>query len=316
MSIQLNYNEDFSEGLKRLMIDECRTAINYLSKASSVEEKHEAVHEARKAFKKIRASLRLVRDHIDYYQEENTWFRDRGREVSEVRDATAHFELLEVLKEQYGSELYENTFNDLHKELQQHREKLAEITFHEKDRLPELQQAVEEKVKKIPGWPIEIQNFDEIRPSIKRVYKRGYKALQKSLESGEVKDFHEWRKRAKYLRYQIDILNRLWPQVFTVYEDELHDITDFTGTVNDIQNLQITVQNLDEPFSSRDEKMLFDAITRKHEKSMKKHALLKGRKFYVDSPSDFCDRMEVYWNTHQEEMGHEDLPRAVQLEST
>jgi len=316
MSIQLAYNEDFSEGLKRLMIEECRTAIKYSSKVSSDEEKHKAVHEARKAFKKVRACLRLVRDHIDYYKEENAWFRDRGSEISDVRDTTANIETLNVLKEQYDSELYENAFNDLYKKLEQQRQRSAENAFHKDNQVEKLREAVERKIKSIPGWPLDIQSFNDIRPSIKRTYKRGYKGLRKSLKTREIKDFHEWRKRVKYLRYQIDILNRLWPPVFEVYEDELHDITDFTGTLNDLNNLQLTIQELDEPFKDRDEKMLFNAIKQKHEEVIKKHSLLKGKKFYFDSPSDFCDRMEIYWETHREIMQRKNLPKPAQLEST
>lgn len=316
MSIQLTYNEEFSKGLKRLIIEECKTAIRYLGEADSKEGKHKAVHEVRKAFKKIRACLRLVRDNIDYYKEENVWFRDWARQISDIRDATANIEILDALEKQYNSELYENAFDKLRKKLILQRKEYAKEVFNNDKRIKKLHQAVKEKIEVIPGWPLHIQSFDDIRPSIKRTYKRGYKGIQKAGETGEVKDFHEWRKRAKYLRYQIDVLNRLWPQVLEVYEDELHDITDFTGTINDLNNLQRTINDLDEPFESREEKMLFDAIKKNHEDVMKKHSLLKGRKFYFDTPTTFCDRMEVYWETHQEVIQRENLPHSALLEST
>lgn len=315
MSIQLRYDEDFSKGLKRLMIEECKTAIGYLDKSQTDEEKHQAVHEVRKAFKKIRGCLRLVRDHIDYYKEENVWFRDWAREISDIRDATANIEILDALEKQYDSELYENAFDKLHKKLLQQREDYAEGAFHNDNLLKNLRQAIEEKVEVIPGWPLNIQTFDDIRPSLKRTYKRGYKGVKKAAKTGKIEDFHEWRKRAKYLRYQIDVLNRTWPNMLEVYEDELHDITDFTGTLNDLQNLQHTINDLEEPFESREEKMLFNAITQKHKKVMKRHALLKGKKCYFDDPSKFCDRMKVFWDTHLEVMQREDLPQTTQLES-
>lgn len=316
MSIQLDYNEEFSKGLKRLMIEECKTAIRYLGKASKDEEKHKAVHEARKAFKKIRACLRLVRDHIDYYHEENRWFRDRGKEISDIRDATANIEVFFVLKNQYDFELYENAFNTLLKKLKQKRKKLIKPAFHNNNILAKLRNAVEKKADSIPGWPLDIQSFDDIYPGIKRTYKRGLKGLKNARKTEEVKDFHEWRKRAKYLRYQIDFLNRLWPQVLEAYEDEMHDITDLTGTINDLQNLRFTIRKFVNPFESREEKMLFDAILQKHENLMKKHSLLKGRKFYFDSPSDFTDRIETYWEIHQEEIKTENLPEPDHILST
>jgi len=314
MSIQLNYNEDFSKGLKRLMIEECNTALKYLEEANDSEKRHKAVHEARKAFKKIRACLRLVRDQVDYYDEQNAWFRDRGREISDIRDATAHLEVMAMLEEQYDDQLYKNSFDKLQKKLENYREQLAEKVFNQDEQLKSIRDALKEKVETIPGWPLDIQSFDDIRPSIKRTYKRGCKGLQQSMNSGKIEDFHEWRKRVKYLRYQLDILNRLWPQVFEALEDELHEVTDLTGTLNDLQNLQNTISALDDPFSDEKEKILFYALAEKQQSFMKKHALLLGRKFYIDSPSGFCDRLEVYWNTHQEEIDSREIPEPSQLE--
>lgn len=314
MSIQLEYQEDFSSGVKRLMIKECQTALESIEEADQEEEKHDAVHEARKAFKKIRACLRLVRDEVDYYSEENKWFRDRGREISDIRDATANIEALNKLKKQYDSELYKNSFSDLRKSLLNQRKEMADQVFRTENRLENIHDAVEKKVKEIPNWPLDIQSFEDIRPSIKRTYTRGVKGLRNSLENGEIKDYHEWRKRVKYLRYQIDILNRLWPQVFETFEDELHDITDLTGFLHDMHNLQHSSQKLDDPFSDEKERILFYALTDKQQKYLKNHALLKGRKFYTDSPSKFCDQFEVYWKTHQEEIKNEQFPETQYLE--
>ena len=49
----------------------------------------EAVHEARKDMKKLRALLRLVRDELgeDVYRRENDCFRDTARTLSGLRDA-------------------------------------------------------------------------------------------------------------------------------------------------------------------------------------------------------------------------------------
>ncbi|MDX1641630.1 MAG: CHAD domain-containing protein [Balneolaceae bacterium] len=314
MSIRLNYQEDFSEGLKRLMIEECETALENIEKADDEESRHEAVHEVRKAFKKVRACLRLVRDEIDYYSEENKWFRDQGRIISDIRDATADIEALAELKEQYESELYKNSFKDLREGLLTYRKELADQIFREENRLNEIRNDLLEKVEKIPSWNLDIQSFEEIRPSIERTYGRGLNGLQESIKEGKIEHFHEWRKRVKYLRYQIDILNRLWPQVFKTLEDELHDVTDLTGFLHDMHNLQNSARRLDDPFSDEEERILFYALSDKQQEYLKKHALLKGQKFYIDSPSDFCDRFEVYWNMHQKEIQNEQLPDTEYLE--
>lgn len=314
MSIQLEYKEDFSDGLKRLILEECQTALSSIEKATNEAERHETVHEIRKAFKKIRACLRLVRDEIDYYKEENRWFRDQGRLISDIRDCTAHIEALDMLKKQYNSELYKNSFKTLRKSLLDHRDELADQVFREENHLQNIREDLESKLQEIPAWELQIDSFEQIRPSINRTYTRGLKGLQASKKNGDIDKFHEWRKRAKYLRYHIDILNRVWPEHFETIEDELHDLTDLTGTLHDLHNLQQVVTELDNPFSNHEERILFNTLADKQQKYLKKHALLKGQKFYTDSPTEFCNRLEVYWVTHQKEIENEFLPDTEYLE--
>lgn len=313
MSIQLNYDEDFSEGLKRLMIKECNTALKEIKGADSAEKKHVAVHEARKAFKKIRACLRLVRDEVGYYDSQNKYFRDLGRKISDIRDATANLETLDQLKEQYDSHLYANSFDKLRKKLENYRKELVVEQFDKERRLESIHESLKEKVEKIPGWELKIDDFEDIRPSIERTYKRGLKGLEASRESGEVEDFHEWRKRVKYLRYQIDVLNRLWPNPMEVFEDELHEVTDLTGMLNDLKNLKKTLEE-QKAFADFENRSLLLALMEKQEEYLKEHALLIGTKFYFDSPLNFCDRLNVYWETHQEEINSKELPNPEYME--
>lgn len=314
MAIQLEHKEDFNEGLKRLVIEECKTADQAIQSASTTDERHLAVHETRKAFKKIRACLRLVRDHWDDYKEENIFFRDLGRRISEIRDASSHIEILDGLKEQYGSQLYNNSFHQLRNDLLEYRDELARRDFQHQNQLEKISSKLHSKIERIPGWPWDVKNFHDIRPSLKRVYKRGRKGYFTSSETGEVKDYHEWRKRIKYLRYQVDVLNRLWPRFMEALEDEMHEMTDFTGQLHDLHNLKQTVEQRNSPFASAEEKALFFSLMEKQEEYMRKHALLKGRKFYHKSPGRFVNDLEIYWETHHRAQDEHYLPQSKHLE--
>src|SRR3954447_23499769 len=66
--------------------------------------REEAVHEARKDMKKLRALLRLVRGELGgrVYSAENACFRDTARELAGVREADAKLATLGDLEERYG----------------------------------------------------------------------------------------------------------------------------------------------------------------------------------------------------------------------
>ena len=72
----------------------------------------EAVHEARKSLKKVRAVLRLVRPVVGEkgYRRENTCFRDAGRPLSVARDAQILVQTVEQLIGQVANEETDRPF--------------------------------------------------------------------------------------------------------------------------------------------------------------------------------------------------------------
>src|SRR5262245_1303063 len=98
MSIELNPDESLRKNIRRIVRAQMDEALEGRT-GPHEGSRDEAVHEARKAFKKIRSVLRLVRPVIDEekYREENIHFRDAGRPLTEVRDAKILIETLDHL---------------------------------------------------------------------------------------------------------------------------------------------------------------------------------------------------------------------------
>ena len=74
-------------------------ALEHLACQDGKRDKH--IHEARKATKRLRALVRLVRRELgdEVYALENQCYRDAGRRLSELRDATVLVETLDRLVE-------------------------------------------------------------------------------------------------------------------------------------------------------------------------------------------------------------------------
>lgn len=314
MSIQLNNKEDFNAGIRRLMLAECETAIEAIEKAHTLEEKHEAVHECRKALKKVRACLRLLRFSIDDYKAQNIFFRDLGRLVSEIRDSTSHLETLASIKDQYSSRIYVNAFDKVKADLLDYRAKLESEIFEDKDELKHIAQALRAKVNELNQRDFAVEGFEDLKPAIEKVYQRGIKGITHSSEKQSVSHFHEWRKRVKYLRYQTDIINRIWPPLLEVWEDEMHELTDLTGFLHDVYNLQQIVKKRKTQFASQQEEVLFHALLEQQQKNMKQHALLLGRKIYALNSDKFLKLLETFWNVFEEEKTLGSLPEKASLE--
>src|SRR5919201_4778965 len=91
--------EAMPDGLRRIARGRIDHAVDEL-RGETDSSAEEAVHEARKDMKKLRAVLRLARDELgdEVYRRENECFRDAGRRLSGVRDADVMLETLRGLK--------------------------------------------------------------------------------------------------------------------------------------------------------------------------------------------------------------------------
>jgi CHAD domain-containing protein len=314
MSIRLNHQEAFFPGLQRLILAECETALEQLRGAATTEQRHSAVHETRKAFKKIRAAIRLVRDAVPFYKETNVFFRDQARKISAVRDATAHLETLHLLEKQYAKVLRKQAFAKIRETLEERRAELAHAAFVDNQHLESIAQALTEKMDEIRNWDITIDRYQQIRPSIRRVYNRGYRALHRARKTRRMEDFHQWRKRAKYLRYQLDMLHHLWPSVMEAWEDELHEVTDLVGTAHDCYELRETLLELAPSLLDDPAGLLLHALLDKQQQYLEEHVLLLGEKCYAADPDTFCDRLKVYWDKYREAQAEAELPGRGELE--
>ncbi len=302
MSLRLHNDEDFNTGLKRIITYEVEEMLRSISAARTDTQRHVAVHDVRKALKKIRACLRLVRYEVGFYERENVFFRDMGREISALRDATAFLEALERLKKQYISELTKDSFTPLRKEILAYRRNLAKKVFKEDQILEKITEALKEGIPRISAWHLQIEAFDSVGAGFQKVYRRGRESLFTCRASGEATDFHQWRKRAKYLSYQVEILNRIWPQPMKALENELHDITDLTGIDHDLHNLVNFVQEKRNSFADKKEERIFFQMVEKQQQLMRSQALIKGGKVYFETPADFYSRISRYWHQHQKEL--------------
>jgi len=308
MSFTLNKSEPIDEGIRRLIHSESSEACNFI-RQNKQNAPHESIHEVRKSFKKIRAALRLIRDSVDFYNEGNTFYRDQGRRISDIRDATSVVEALDLIYEQHEDRLYKNAFAGIREKLAERRTQHLEQVISS-DVLADIQYELERVSDRIMEWEININAFGDIEPSLARVYKRGRKAFESSKETQAPEAFHEWRKRVKYLRYQIDILNRTWPDYHELIEDELHKVSDYLGTDRDLFMLQNLMHEELHDAIEYNELFLLDSLINEHRQQMQQHAIELGYRLYQSKTKQFTEQMKVCWEAYERERAGDLVPSA------
>ncbi|MBS0422078.1 MAG: CHAD domain-containing protein [Proteobacteria bacterium] len=231
------------------------------------------VHEVRKALKKARASLRLLRPGLrnSDYRLENSRLREAARPLGPIRDAKVLPETLRKLARHYGTPLralnvqlkpQAGSFDLAHscRLLREARAHLERLDVHD-------------------------DNWSLVGPALKEIYRRGRRALACAHAASTPQAFHEWRKQAKYLRYTLETLEPLWPPVIHTLAEEAHQLTNYLGDDHDLSVFsqqparEVTLHTMIEHWQ----------IELRHE------AVALGTKLYKEKPAVFTRRFGRYW---------------------
>jgi CHAD domain-containing protein len=235
MSFRLEPREPLPEGVRRIALEQIDKAVAQLR--DQPDGCDEAVHDARKRFKKVRAVLRLVRDELgeEAYHRENICFRDAGRRLAAVRDSAVLLETLDYVAGHSGDErLTPALIAAIQHRLSYAHEYLSEHVLEREHALVIVIDTLAQARTRVHTWPIEHGGFSALAGGLQRVYKRGRNRLSDAYAAPSPENFHEWRKRTKYLWYHMRILNLLWPAVLKELADEVHELSNVLGLDHDL----------------------------------------------------------------------------------
>jgi CHAD domain-containing protein len=156
-----------------------------------------AVHTTRKGIKRLRSFLRLARRSIGTttYRIENGALRDTARLLAPARDA---YVLIDTARDLDASDLVLGVLNEDYT--------VAMAALESVDRL----EAVH-RLEAIAGrWRLLAWHGPDpksIGAGLRRTYRRGLVDLETVRSAPTPAAFHGWRRRVKYLRYQLEVLD-------------------------------------------------------------------------------------------------------------
>ena len=245
----------------------------------------EAVHEARKDLKKLRALLRLARGELGgrVYARENACIRDAARELAGARDADVMLETLDGLTYLPAGEAWQ-----LHKRIQADRQRNGGGG----DRQAAAKSAVailKEARRRVSDWPLERDSFDALAKGLEKTYRRGRREFEAAIDEPTVANLHAWRKRVKYLWYHHTLLREAWPAVMQTAGDEAHVLSDLLGDDHDLAVLAAWVEE------NADAGPGFYGAVDRRRGELQAEAFALGARAYAEQPKAFRKRMKRLW---------------------
>jgi CHAD domain-containing protein len=283
---RLKSGEPLPEGIARIARGRIDHALDELrGKTESTPE--EAVHEARKDLKKLRALLRLVRGELgeSTFAREGVCFRDAGRELAAARDSDVMLATLKGLDIPAGLEW------ELRKAIQAHLARNGDGGRHAA--AAGVVAMLREARGRVAGWPLERSSFGALGDGLERTYRRGRRDFKAVRASPSVEGLHEWRKRVKELWYHHTLLRTLWPPVMKAVGDEAHELADRLGDDHDLAMLAGWVSEHADADAE-----FFDAVERRRAE-LQAEALDLGARLYAERPKAFTRRLRRLWKASE-----------------
>lgn len=292
MSYRIKPSEDLPVAIRRIASEQVAKARIALYTKDDLQE---SIHRARKHFKKLRALARLVRDDLGEkeYKKQNIYYRDMAGHLSELRDATSVLQSLQLLKNRFGKHLKPGIFQDLKDYLIQEKEEVYQEQLEQENRIEEVLSTLKNANDYISHLKLSADPQPNLLGSIKRVYKRGYHAYQKSFDEPSIEEMHEWRKRAKYLWHQYQLLTPAWKPVFKGFAKETHRLSNFLGDHRDLELLMQKINSIEAQLPSQPLELI-KAVANQHQRTLLEQAQWLGRKIYAEKPGKFKKRIGQY----------------------
>jgi CHAD domain-containing protein len=313
MAFRFDIHETVLKGIPRIARERIDRVIESLSEKP--QPSAESIHDARKNLKCLRALLRLARGSIerDFRRRENFFFRDIGRSLSAARDPHALLEALEYFRKHRQNNSRsagpkQELTSAFIKKLQ---EKIEHEIVHE---LPpgaakKIAGDLREAKRRVDHWfdgamlhpENEWENF--VGVGLRRTYRQGKRVVWQfeaaGKEAANDETWHELRKCAKALGYQLRLFRPAWPEMMNQLVDEIDRLTDRLGDANDLAILRRKI--LSEPYdpsekqSSAETRRAFLRSLDRRKHKLRQEAFNLARLIYTDKPGQFERRLGRYW---------------------
>ena len=284
LQYRLRPGEEPGDAICRVITARASQAAAAVRRAGEADDPTPDVHQARKSLKKVRSALRLLRGVIPDEERKaaNGACRDSSAALSGARDAEVKLATLDsVIGEGPAPAGAGQWRAGLEEEAAGHRGDLTP------QGLAEVAVEIDTVAGNFRGRRLAAAS-EQIAGNVGRGYRRGRKAMKKARSNDRPEDFHGWRKRAKDLRYHLEMLEPGLPGEFTKVRKQATELADQLGDLHDFDVLleDLAGRGLESADRERLEELIGDARGR-----LAEICLDLGKETYGTKPGRFTNQV-------------------------
>jgi len=252
------------------------------------------VHDVRKALKRWRALLRLVGPIIGDEEAHRLRIkaRDLARGLAVARDPRSALDALADLGETLPK-ISARTLDTIRKRIDRLRVD-AEATILTDEMRACLTTEFAETADIIGDWSPGNATFADVADSLTETYHRGRCAVPDDWATASAEELHDLRKRVVEHRYQMELIEPLWPRLGRVWVGEAQRLRDRLGRHHDLTVLALLMRPKKPlaPYQAR----LGSIVRERQREHVRTAARLAGRLF-AEKPGAFRTRLMRLWES-------------------
>ena len=249
-----------------------------------------AVHDFRRATKQWRALMRLLEPFIADAVQLRHEARDHARALSRARDGQSALNAFDDLA-QKAMALSERSTETIRARIEAIRgsEEQAVLT-------PELRDAIiawlDTTTAAIGQWPLDPFEFSKIAARLTAGYRSARQSIPADWSQASAEELHHLRQRVVDHRYQMELVEPLWPRHGRMWTDEAERLRDRLGRCQDLEILK-RLTGPHQPLA-RWRSRLTPACAERTTELAQRAARIAVRLF-AEKPKAFRHRLETLW---------------------
>jgi CHAD domain-containing protein len=298
LSFGLDPGEAIGAGLRRSAREQLDQALTGL--ADGTGDRHAAIHQARKACKRLRGLLRLARAGLGekVYRRENGALRDAARRLSALRDAEALLETYDKLDARFADEVDRRRTVPVRRALAARHAALDEDDLDQ--RVAAFCGDLEAVRARVAGWPVVGHDFGVLASGLRRTYKRARQAMAAAGDEPSSERFHDWRKRVQYHRYHLELLAGCWPRQVGGRRKEIKALGGMLGDEHDLAVLEATLAAEADSFGMASARLV-GGLAQQRRAELRAAMQPLGERLFAEPPQALARRFEAYWRAARSE---------------
>ena len=250
------------------------------------------IHDIRKALKRWRALMRLL-PLGDDQQRLRVEARDLARALGGSRDAQSALDALnDVLEDTKKDRLSARSIETITSRLEETRRSKERSQLSAKTRA-QLSAWVASTEAEAAQWPLDEVTFAEIAENLASEYGRARKRIPDNWSLATPEQIHELRQRVVGHRYQMELVEPLWPRLAGTWVDEAQRLRTRLGKYQDL-TLLIRLAEPHQPLAPWRSR-LSPLIAQSQAEHVAVGARMAARMF-AESPKAFRKRLEALWD--------------------